>query len=94
MSTSNASVTSTLEALVRDLRARGQHATARELEKEIPGARAAAKRVSTRPSASKDPRLERSNALVASALGEDRNRVNKLIGNTVYVGVPEDYQPR
>lgn len=49
----------------------------------------------SRPSApAEDPRLAKMNALVASVTGADRKRVNKLIGSTVHVGVPEDYQPR
>jgi hypothetical protein len=51
-------------------------------------------RPSARPSVpAVDPRLERMNALVARATGNDRV-VCKTIGNTQYAGVPAVYVPR
>jgi len=91
MSTSNASVTATLEDLARDLRARGQHATAREIEKQIPGARTTAKRASV---PARDPRLAKMDALVASLTGKAPKVGTRSIGAYQFAGVDESYTPR
>jgi hypothetical protein len=74
-------------------RVRAEHAL-QNMNAELAAASTVRKPASSRPSAPKDPRLERMEAHVRHALGQDRKVVNKLVGSTVHVGVPEDYQPR